>query len=64
MSPRWLRIRPTRRDDAMAGIVAGAVAAGAGLVTFYFARLLLARAPLEDPDPEPEPRPEARAEGR
>ena len=55
---RYLRNRPTREDDRRAALVSTAVAAGVGLVVFYFVRLLLAREPLEtgpeaDPDAAP-----------
>lgn len=47
MSPRWIRGRPAAADTAGAALVAGAVALAAGAVTFYVARLLLSREPLE-----------------
>jgi len=43
---RYLRNRPDRSEDLRALIVSSAVAAGVGVVTFYFTRLLLAREPL------------------
>jgi len=43
---RYLRNRPDRGDDLRALVISSAVAAGVGVVTFYFTRLLLAREPL------------------
>jgi hypothetical protein len=50
VSARYARRRPTRRDDLVAGLIAGGLAAGIGLVTFYVSRLLLARAQLDVPE--------------
>lgn len=47
MRRRWIRVRPERRDDVGALVAAGVVAAGVGAVTFYLARLLLAREPVD-----------------
>lgn len=48
MSPRYVRARPSRRDELVAGLVAGALATGVGLVSFYLTRLLLSRRALEE----------------
>ena len=50
MSPRYVRRLPTRREDLVAALIAGGLAAGIALVTFYLGRLLLARAPLDGPE--------------
>ena len=50
---RWVRNDPDRRETLGAGLVAGAVAAGVGVVTFYLARLFLAREPLDAPPGPP-----------
>lgn len=49
MTERWIRVRPSTGDTVAAGVVAGALAAGVGLVTFYVLRTLLAREPLDEP---------------
>lgn len=46
---RWVPIPPGRRENAGAALVAGALAAGVGVVAFYLARVVLAREPLDDP---------------
>jgi hypothetical protein len=46
---RWVRTPAGGRENAGAALVAGAVAAGVGVVTFYLTRVLLAREPLDDP---------------
>ena len=51
MSGPWIRVPAKRGDDVAAGIMAGALAAGVGLVTFYLIRTLLAREPLSPPGP-------------
>ncbi|MGY8798960.1 MAG: hypothetical protein ACKVG4_09280 [Longimicrobiales bacterium] len=43
---RYLRNRPTRSENVRAAVVSSAIAAGVGVVTFYFARMLLAREPV------------------
>jgi len=43
VSGPWIRMPPRREDDLRALLTAGAVAACAGVVTFYLARVLLAR---------------------
>jgi hypothetical protein len=43
---RYLRNRPTRSENVRAAAVSSAIAAGVGVVTFYFARMLLAREPV------------------
>lgn len=43
---RYLRNRPDRGEDRRALVISSAAAAGVGIVTFYFTRLLLAREPL------------------
>ena len=50
MKQRYIRNEPERRDDVAAAMVAGALAAGVGAVTFYLARLLLAREPVPKTD--------------
>jgi len=50
MRKRYIRNEPERRDDVAAAMVAGALAAGVGAVTFYLARLLLAREPVSKTD--------------
>ena len=47
MTPRYLRSRATRRDNAIAALISSLVALGMAAGMFYFARLLLAREPLE-----------------
>jgi hypothetical protein len=44
---RYLRQRPNRRENLEATLISGALAAGIGLVTFYFVRLILARETIE-----------------
>jgi hypothetical protein len=51
---RWLRNDPDLRESVASAVVAGAVAAVAGLTTLWVARLFLAREPLPGP-PGPEP---------
>lgn len=46
MSPRWIRTRPERSDTLRALVVAGGMAAVAGMAAFYFTRLFLAREEL------------------
>ncbi|HSH74576.1 MAG TPA: hypothetical protein VLA09_02640 [Longimicrobiales bacterium] len=46
MSPRYVRNRPERGDDLAAALVSAALAASVGLITFYFARLVIAREPV------------------
>jgi len=46
MRTRYVRNEPDRRENLAAALVSGAVAAGVGIVTFYFARLLLSREAL------------------
>lgn len=54
MSGPWIRVPAEPRHDVAAGLVAGALAAGVGLVTFYLVRTLLAREPVGgDPPPPP-----------
>lgn len=50
MTPRYLRKAPSRTDTLAAALLSGTLAAGVGLVSFYFVRLLLSR----DPGPEAE----------
>ena len=54
MSRHYRRVPPERKDTVAALLASGAVAACVGLVTFYFARLFIAREPLA---PEEEERP-------
>lgn len=48
MSPRYLRIPPGKKENLSAALVSGTLAAGVGLVAFYFIRLLLSREPAGD----------------
>lgn len=48
MSPRYVRNEPDARQEALAGVLSGILAAATGLVTFYFVRLLLARDAVPD----------------
>jgi len=43
MSARWIRIPPEPRHDVAAALAAGVLAVGVGVVTFWLARLVLAR---------------------
>ena len=52
MKARYLRFEPSRSDDLSAALVSGAVAVGVGVVTFYFARLLLSREVMSEPREE------------
>ena len=47
----WIRVPAKRGDDVAAGVLAGALAAGVGLVAFYLIRTFLAREPLSPPGP-------------
>jgi len=42
----WIRTPAGRRENVGAAIVAGGLAAGVGIVTFYFTRMLMAREPI------------------
>lgn len=48
MSPRYLRNEPGAKENATAALISGFLAAGVGLVVFYFARLFLARESVVD----------------
>lgn len=48
MNAPWIRVPPRARDTFAASLLAGFVAAGAGLFTFYLARTMLAREPLDE----------------
>lgn len=63
MIQRWIRVRPSTGDTVAAGVVAGALAAGVGLVTFYVLRTLLAREPLDEPASVPPVPPVSSARG-
>jgi len=52
MKSRYLRLEPGRKEKLSAALVSGAVAAGVGLVTFYFAKLLLSREAVSEPREE------------
>ena len=43
---RYLRNRPTREENVRAAVLSSMIAAGVGVVTFYFTRMLLAREPM------------------
>ena len=57
MSARWIRVPSEPRHDLTAALVAGTLAVGVGVVTFYLVRLLLAREPLPGGGPEREATP-------
>ncbi len=46
MRTRYIRNRPSRSEELRALLVSSAVAAATGVVTFYFARMLIAREAL------------------
>lgn len=52
---RWIRNRPDRRHDALAGLVATAAGVVVGAGVFYLTRLLVAREPLPVATEEPGP---------
>ena len=52
MRRRYARGRPDRQATLGAALVSGALATCVGLVTFYLARLLMAREPIGDPEPQ------------
>jgi hypothetical protein len=43
VSPRYIRNEPDRRETAAAALASGMLAAGVGVLVFYFLRLFLAR---------------------
>jgi hypothetical protein len=47
MSRFYRRTKPDLKDNLGAGLLAAGLAAGVAAVSFYFARLFLAREPLE-----------------
>jgi len=47
MRRRYIRVPAEPKDNVSALLVSGALAAGVGVVTFYFARMLFARELLE-----------------
>jgi hypothetical protein len=49
---RWVRNRPSRHEEAMAGLAALGVGAAVGLGVYYLARLFFSREALPDPVPE------------
>jgi len=53
MRRRFIRREPDRKETAAAALVSGVLAAGVGLVTFYFVRLLLARDETGTPELSP-----------
>lgn len=56
MSARWIRTPPDLRDDVAAALVAGALALGVGVATFWITRVFLARERLpEEPPARPGP---------
>ena len=57
MSARWIRVPSEPRHDLTAALVAGTLAVGVGVATFYMVRLLLAREPLPGGGPEREATP-------
>jgi hypothetical protein len=44
---RWIRIRSGSRETVGAAVAAGVVVAAVGSVTFYLARLILSREPMD-----------------
>jgi len=52
VSPRYLRNEPSSRENLVAALISGAVAVGVGVLTFYLARLLVAREALGGSDEE------------
>jgi hypothetical protein len=50
MRVRYLRNEPGKKENLAAALVSGTLAAGVGLVTFYFVRLLLSREAVGDPE--------------
>ena len=52
MSPRYLRNEPSSRENLVAALISGAVAVGVVVLTFYLARLLVAREALGGSDEE------------
>ncbi len=63
MSARWIRVPSEPRHDLTAALVAGTLAVGVGLTTFYLVRLLLAREPLPGGGPGPEAAPPREGSG-
>lgn len=53
---RWVRLPAGRKERTGAALAAGAVAACAGAVTFYLARLILSREPIGRRPPDSPPR--------
>jgi len=52
---RWIRMRPTRRENALAAMIAVGAGAGVAAVAFYLVRLFVAReeiGPLPSADRE------------
>jgi len=47
----WVRMEPTRRDRAVAAVLATTLGATVGVVTYYLARLVVAREPLSELPP-------------
>jgi hypothetical protein len=54
MTRYFRRVEPGRREKLQAGLVAGALAAAVGAVSFYFVRILLSREALEPLAPSEE----------
>lgn len=48
MKRRFVRREPERKDTLAAAVVSGVLAAGVGVVAFYFVRLILAREEMGD----------------
>ncbi len=46
---RWIEVPITKEQTVQAGLMSGIVAVGAGVLTFYVTRMLLAREPLDAP---------------
>ncbi len=47
---RWVRNRPGRSENTLAGVAATGLGALVGLTVFYLARLVLARDPIDPPE--------------
>jgi hypothetical protein len=47
MTPRHLRKTAGRKENVAAAVISGTLAAGVGLVAFYFTRLFLSREPVD-----------------
>jgi hypothetical protein len=62
MTRRFVRREPEAKDTLGAALLSGVLAVGAGLVSFYFVRLLLAREEVGESRPPALPGPSAEEE--